>query len=172
MLTLTTPTRADSVESLAASLMRMTSTETWTPARYRGAKGKRRALEDAVMIRREATAAGIDEGLLAGVLAHESGMNPSAKGAAGERGLGQVFPSDWRHPVTGRGAAFSCDATGEAILKSPVRGVRCCARELAYWSEQCRGDRACVLSGHSSGKRDSLAGAKYAKRVLERLAKR
>lgn len=124
------------------------------------------------MVRHEAEAAGIDERLLAAVLAHESGMDPNAVGAAGEVSLGQVFASDWRHPVTGRRATFACDATAAAILKNPTLGVRCCARELAYWDRLCKGDQACVLSGHNTGYAESVVGAKYAKRVLDRLAKR
>ena len=143
---------APSVESLAASILRMTSTPTWTPKQYRGVRGEKRVLEHALLVSRESQAAGVDPILVAALITNESSFRADAIGKAGEIGWMQV------HPVH---TAPGC----EGDLREASANLRCGLKELRAAIDAC-GSVEAALRRYNAGQCDSEAGAGYARRVL------
>jgi soluble lytic murein transglycosylase-like protein len=100
------------------------------------------------VILRQAKAAGVPPSLLAALLWQESGFNPAAKGAAGERGLGQLMPA----AVADIGASWS-EISDPANVEAQIAAS---ARFLALQLKRSGGDLFTGLRSYNAG----AAGAK------------
>lgn len=118
-----------------------------------------RSLEHAVQ---QAATQQVSAELLLAVARHESRLDPTARGKAGEVGLWQLHPRyRW-----GR----------EVLEHCPSYWENECLLEQAEWAAYVLGDnlRRCgtlpgALSAYNTGSCDSPVGLKYAKRVLRGL---
>ncbi|HET6361003.1 MAG TPA: transglycosylase SLT domain-containing protein [Gemmatimonadota bacterium] len=112
----------------------------------------------------EALRAGIEPAMAFGVIAQESGFDPSAVGSSGERGLMQIKPSTAR--------AYDARITPDALLRPETNlrlGLRHLKREVEYFGDPILG----LMSYHMGRARlerelaDGLAPRdRYVERVL------
>jgi len=116
------------------------------------------------IIYEEALRAGIEPAMAFGVIAQESGFDPSAVGSSGERGLMQIKPSTAR--------AYDARITPDALLRPETNlrlGLRHLRREVEYFGDPILG----LMSYHMGRARlerelaDGMAPRdRYVERVL------